>query len=142
MKKLGWVGVVAGVLLLAGCSAPVGAVDVASAPVASATGEPAPALTAEPVEVTPAEAEFDASIRLVPGLENVDQADALTVGEDVCAQLDAGADPVSITAVESSERINNWDAIQVSARSLCPEHAETVKAAFGAVIQAELDAAS
>jgi len=140
MKKLGWVGVLASVMLLAGCAAPGGQASEVAPPVA--VDEPAPALTAEPVEATPAEEEFDTAIRRIPGLENVDQADALAVGEEVCAQLDAGVDPSTITAVEATERINNWDAIAVSALTLCTEHVETVHETFGAIVQAELDAAS
>lgn len=115
---------VVAVLALSGCASAGSSEDVAKSGAGEATS--APALTAEPVEATAAETEYDTAIRRIPGLEDIDQADALVVGENVCTQLDAGTDPLTITAVEDTERVNNWDAISVATLTLCPSQTAAV----------------
>ena len=138
MVKIRGMVFVLGVLMLSGCSDAGVEPVVESAPaVESAVEEVAVEALIPEVVVDPVESEFDTAIRRIPGLENVDQKAALEVGHDVCAQLSAGADPLTLTAVEDTDRSNNWDAILVSTLTLCTDQTDAVEDAFNAVYSAE-----
>jgi len=123
MKKLGWVGVLAGVLLLAGCSAPTG--DAAE----SAPNETsAPQLTAAPAPA--AEEEFLTAAQRIVGLEDVTLEAALPVGEEICAELDAGADPLTMTPIENGTEATNEEMVIVSVLTLCTEHNDATQQKF------------
>lgn len=136
MRKLGGLLLIA-VLALTGCATtpqpdPESKPEVAET---QAPAEAAPEATEPPVLVAeePANAvedEFYTATKRIPGLENVTFADALEVGEYVCAQLDAGVSPLDIIAVKNTDPQNNRDMISVSALTLCTEHEPAMQEAF------------
>jgi len=115
------------VLALSGCGA-----AVASAPGDGARAS-APALTAAPT--TPAQEEFVTATHRIVGLEDVPAPEALIVGEDVCARLDAGEDPTTMAPVANGTEATNKEMVIVAALTLCKEHDAPVQEAFAAPIR-------
>lgn len=128
MKNRGWVGVAVAVMLLSGCSAAGGQATGVAPPVS--VEEPAPALTAEPVEATPAEEEFMTSMDNIPGLENASADTAIAAGKDACAQLEAGASPLEVLPVEGADEITNEQFVVAAVISLCPELNDSTQQVF------------
>lgn len=117
---------VVAVLALSGCAS-AGAAE----PVEKVAAEvSAPVLTAEPVEATPAEDEFLTAAHRIVGLEDVKMDAALAVGEDVCAKLDAGKDPRTLTPVVDGDEATNEEMVIVSVLTLCTDHNEPVQQIF------------
>lgn len=118
--------------VLAGCAASpelAGVQPLVDAPsVTPESTEPPTIAVEEPAN--PAEANFDVAIRRVPGLENVDAADALAVGYDVCEQLAAGISPLDILPVENADQQVNEEVVLVSVLTICTEYNDATQAVF------------
>lgn len=116
------------VIALSGCAA---SGDVA-APAKNATVSEtsAPVLTAAPAPADSVEREFLTAVQRIPGLEDVSLADALAVGNDVCAQLAAGKDPLTMTPVANGAQPDNEDMVMVSALTLCTDQSDAAQQAF------------
>jgi len=123
-KTWGIVASVGVVLVMSGCSA---AADVAAVPETPAATS-APVLTAAPA--TPEQDTFLTATHRIAGLEDVKLADALAVGDDVCAKLDAGADPLTMTPVQNADGEVNEEMVLVSVLTLCTAHNDPVQQAF------------
>ena len=115
------------VIALSGCAAGVDAGDGAAS-TAAPVETSAPVLTAAPA--TTEQEEYLTAVQRLPGFEDVTMAEALPVGEDVCAKVAAGVDPLTLTPVEGGTDMANEDMVMTSVLFLCADQTDTAQQPF------------
>lgn len=134
MKKLGWIGAVAGVLLLAGCSAPTGEIVTTTIPSAEHPSSEAEA-SAPLVAEAPAAPEADDAAyleyvreNLLPETQipNATDEQLLAAGNDACTRIAGGEDAAGMVVVEGEQPWENgyyYDSIAIiggATQFICP----------------------